>query len=366
MAAGVSADSDCVDTFDRVWDVEWSRNPMQPRNLFGVPSTIRDIVCQEDYDLVHVHTPVAAFVTRWALRKMRRTGRPQVIHTYHGFIFYEGGSAIPNLLFRTLERLAGRWSDDLVVINHEDEAAALDYNLIPPDRLTYMPGIGVDTEKLTPASVSSGEVDAARRTLGLAPEDRLFLMVAEFNPGKRHREAVEAFAQLGDGPYHLAFAGVGRMESAIRALVIERGLGGRVHFLGFRDDIPALMRASVAMLLPSEREGLPRSVMESLCLEVPVIGTDIRGIRDLMQEGGGCMVPVGDVRALADAMRWVLGHPAEAAESVRRGRQWMTTFDIQRVLTLHEELYRRAMGRLDEPPAARRAPINEVTSDGNA
>ncbi|HEY3265343.1 MAG TPA: glycosyltransferase [Armatimonadota bacterium] len=365
MAAGVSSNRDCVENFDRVWDVEWSRNPLHPRNLFGVPPIIREIVRREDYDLVHVHTPVAAFVTRWALRRMRRNGRPQVIHTYHGFIFYKGGPAVPNLLFRTLEKAAGRWADDLVVINREDEAAALEYRLIPPDRLTYMPGIGVDTDRLTPETVSQEQIAAARRSIGLSPTDSLFLMVAEFNPGKRHKEAVTAFARLGDGPHHLAFAGVGRMEPEIRALVAEKGLATRVHFLGFRDDIPALMRASVATLLPSEREGLPRSVMESLCLEVPVIGSDIRGIRDLLQEGGGRMTPVGDVAALTDAMGWILHHPEEAAASARRGRQWMTRFDLRRVVAMHEELYDRALARLPERLVERGTALNEVTTDGN-
>src|SRR6185369_15509616 len=68
-------------SFDRLWDVSWSRNPLNPRNLLSVPGQVRELVVQQGYDLVHVHTPVASFVTRLALRHLRRRGMPRVIYT---------------------------------------------------------------------------------------------------------------------------------------------------------------------------------------------------------------------------------------------------------------------------------------------
>src|ERR1700730_14458983 len=72
MANGVSSSPECVKTFDHVWDMPWSRNPLAPRNFISAPKQVREIVTREGYDLVHVHTPVAAFVTRMALRRMRQ------------------------------------------------------------------------------------------------------------------------------------------------------------------------------------------------------------------------------------------------------------------------------------------------------
>jgi glycosyltransferase involved in cell wall biosynthesis len=83
------------------------------------------------------------------------------------------------------------------------------------------------------------------------------------------------------------------------------------------------MRASVATVLPSEQEGLPRCIMESLSLEVPAIGSDIRGVRDLVEGGCGILYPVGDVAALAGAMEWIIGQPDEAQVMCRKGRQKM-------------------------------------------
>jgi glycosyltransferase involved in cell wall biosynthesis len=130
-------------------------------------------------------------------------------------------------------------------------------------------------------------------------------------------------------------------------LAARLGLTERVHFLGHRDDIPALIRASQATLLPSEREGLPRSIMESLCLEVPVIGSDIRGIRDLLADGAGLMYTVGDIKGLAAAMDWILGHPREAALMARRGREQLMAAGRSQadIINRHEELYAVALNR---------------------
>ena len=72
MAQGISTSAECLQAFDRVWEVEWSRNPLKPQNLIVAPRQIQEVVAQEGYDLVHVHTPVAAFVTRYALNGLRK------------------------------------------------------------------------------------------------------------------------------------------------------------------------------------------------------------------------------------------------------------------------------------------------------
>jgi glycosyltransferase involved in cell wall biosynthesis len=301
-------------------------------------------VVGEGYDLVHVHTPVAAFSTRYALRGLRRTGKPRIIYTAHGFHFYEGGPALQNALYLGLEKLAGRWTDELVVINQEDHQAAQSHHIVPTERLHYVPGIGVDTDAYSLESVSATEVLALRTEIGLEPENGFFLMVASFDPGKRHCDAIRAFAQLSRVNAHLVLAGDGPLMSKVQALADELGVRQRVHFLGHRKDVPVLVRASVALLLPSQREGLSRSVMESLSLEVPVIGTDVRGIRSLLDNGCGLLVQPGDIEALTEAMAWMIDHPQEAQSMGRRGRERMVAYDLKRILALHEALYDKALG----------------------
>ena len=139
-ANGTSICPDCTSAFTRVWEVDFSRNPLKPQNLVNGIRGIRELVRREGYDLVHVHTPVAAFATRFALRGLRRSGAPKVIYTAHGFHFYKGNHPAKNALFLAAEKLAGRWTDFLVVINSEDYEAAIAHGIMPRERVRYMPG----------------------------------------------------------------------------------------------------------------------------------------------------------------------------------------------------------------------------------
>lgn len=339
MASGITGCEECKEAFDTVHEVRWTRNPLNPRNLSDAVRRVREVVRHGAYDLVHVHTPIAAFVTRLALRTMRLRGQPKVVYTAHGFHFHAGGHPAKNALFRRLEKMAGKWTDMLIVINREDEQAALRHQLVPPERLRYVPGVGLDITKYDPAHVLPEQVQAVRAELGLQPDEKLFLMVAEFNPGKRHADALHAFHRLNRVGTHLAFAGEGKRLGVMTQLADSLSLSGRVHFLGFRCDVPVLLCASVASLLPSEREGLPRSVMESLCMHVPVIGADIRGVRDLLEDGCGLLHRVGDVNQIAEAMAHLLDHPEAARQMGLRGREKMKEYDIRRILSLHETIY---------------------------
>lgn len=348
MAKDVSSCAKVVEACRRVWDVDWGRNPLYPSNLLRTPQVVRDIVKCEDYDLVHVHTPVGAFVSRFALRRLRRRGRPKVIYTAHGFHFFQGGRPTRNFLFRTLEKIAGTWTDYLVVINEEDHQAAQHSRLVAPGHAVYMPGIGIDTTRWSPEKVPPDEVEQVRASLGLAPGKPLFLMVAEFIRRKHHADALRAFARLSRADAHLALAGEGSLLEPMRALAADLNVADRMHFLGYRRDIPALVRAATALLLVSEQEGLPVSVMEALSLETPVIGTDIRGTRELLAGGCGLVVPVGGVEALANAMERILRDPEEARTMGRRGRAKVKErYDLDSIIKMHEALYARALA--DKP-----------------
>jgi glycosyltransferase involved in cell wall biosynthesis len=336
LAQGISDCSDCVAAFNQVWEVQWSRNPLNPLNVLA-SRRLRQIA--QGYDLIHVHTPVAAFVTRFALRDLSRQGKLKVIYTAHGFHFHRNGSRLRNGVFLTLEKLAGRWCDRLVVINHDDQKAALKEGLVQPDQLCYMPGIGLNLSHYSDHSVRENDCNQIRQELGLQQGEVLFLAIAELIPRKRHADILQAIAQLRQPQLHLAMAGDGPLSHSLRDLSRQLGLGNQIHFLGFRLDIPQLMSASRASILVSEQEGLPRSVMESLAMGLPVIGSRIRGTEDLLASGGGCLVEMGDVDGIAQAMQWMLDHPDEAAQMGQQGRQQVSPYDISNILARHDALY---------------------------
>jgi glycosyltransferase involved in cell wall biosynthesis len=348
--------------FDRAWTIDWSRRPAELWRMGRSAEAVRALVEREDYDIVHVHTPIAGLVTRFALRARRRWAGTQVIYTAHGFHFHPGGRGLPNAAFLAAEKRAGGWTDFLVVINADDHAAVLRHAIVPEERLLFTPGVGFDPAIYDPARVSPAAVAALRGELGLRPRDRLVTMIAEFTANKRHADVVEAFALAEREDAHLAIAGrPGPTLEATRQLVASLGLERRVHLLGFRDDIPTLIRASEATVLASAREGLPRSVIESLALGVPVVATRIRGIRDLVGAGSGHLVEVGDLPALARALAWVIDHPGESRRLGEAGRAaFCDAYGFERVAALHDELYERALERRGrrssvEPSAARSA-----------
>lgn len=344
MAYGISESAECLQAFDNVWDVKWSRNPLDPQNLILAPRTIQQVVQQERYDIVHVHTPVAAFVTRYALKnKHLFSHKPKVIYTAHGFHFYQGGKPLKNSVFLTLEKLAGRWTDYLVVINREDEEAAKQYKLISKERIRYMPGIGVDLQFYNFDAVSASEVARVRQELGLTPETQMLLSVAELIPRKHPQDILKAFASQNTSNTCLAFAGNGPLLNDMQQLAKKLGVEDKVRFLGFRKDIPTLMSVAAATVLASEQEGLPRCVMESMSLGTPVIGTSIRGTQDLLKDGCGFLVEVGNIESLSNAMAYVLAHPLEARIVGQRGRSRIANYDLQYIIKLHEALYAEAI-----------------------
>lgn len=345
LANGASANDRIAGSFDARHDVAWSRNPLDPRNLIGSAATVRRIVETGRYDIVHVHTPIAAFVTRFALRRTRRRpDGPVVIYTAHGFHFYTGQKPLPHALYRTIERAAARWTDYLVTINAEDETAARAFAGIPQERIRRIPGIGVDVTRYAEGAVSPADVVAVRSGLALAPDAFVLLMIAEFGAVKRHAHLIEAFSRVKSDRVVLVLAGDGPLEDAVRAQVRSLGLESRVRFAGYRRDVPALLAAADALVLTSEREGLNRSALEAMAAGRPVIGTDTRGIADAIGEGAGWIVPKHDVAALAEAIDAAAANPDEVA---RRGAAARTrardVFALPRIIDAYEELYREAL-----------------------
>ncbi|HZL49888.1 MAG TPA: glycosyltransferase family 4 protein [Terracidiphilus sp.] len=336
LASGLSSCEECVSTFDRVWDIQWSRNPANLSGALSGLRRVREIVTDGDYDVVHVHTPVAAFIVRAALRK--RGPRPKVVYTAHGFHFHPSGSVWKNRIFIALEKLAGKWTDALVTINDEDYEAAKRLQIVPLDRLSFMPGIGIDVNHYSKEAISDRQLSQLRQDLNLKDSGCIFLQVAEFIPRKRHCDLLRAFSQL-KCPAALLLAGPGPLQTDMQKLAERLGIASRVRFLGLRKDIAALIRLANVVVLPSQQEGLPRSVMEAMAMGKPVIGSDIRGVRDLLKDGRGVLFPVGNVGALTAAMTSLAEDPKACRDFGSAGLKAIQNYDIKLILSHHDELY---------------------------
>jgi glycosyltransferase involved in cell wall biosynthesis len=340
LASGVSDCPECSRAFDQVFEAGWGRNPLSLLENIGAARTVSAVTANGRYDMVHVHTPVAAMVARAALRLRDRS--PRMIYTAHGFHFFQGGAAVRNAAFIALEKLAGCWTDALVVINREDEASARRLALVSQQRIVYMPGIGIDLSRYNAESVSKTSSSELRAALNLGEGTSVFLQIADFVPRKRHRDLLRAFAMLPPST-RLLLAGDGPELGAMVLLARDLGIVDRVRFLGQRNDVPVLLALADAVLLVSEQEGLPRCVLEAMAMERPVVGTRVRGTKDLLEQGGGILVPVGNVDAIAAGMRDILERPVEARAMGLRGRESVTKYDQQLILELHDRLYEQIL-----------------------
>lgn len=323
---------------DRI-EVPWSRSVATLSQLVVAGQMIRGALRRGKYDLVHVHTPIAAAVTRASIASMRRTHRPPVVYTAHGFHFGTGRAWRHELPFQVAEWLAGRYTDRLIVINETDRCNAERLHIVRRGRIVHLPGIGLDLAWYDRSEALLRRAARLRAEMGLPDASPLFSSIAALHPGKGHHDALVALTLMRRADAHLAFAGSGVLRAHLEDQIARHHLGERVHLLGEVEDVRPLMLASDATVLPSAREGLSRAVLESLALGVPVVGSDIRGIADTVRPGGGVLVPPHDVQRLATALDAVADRPPLDALGRIRLRDRLAPYSIDALLTAHDRLY---------------------------
>jgi glycosyltransferase involved in cell wall biosynthesis len=191
-------------------------------------------------------------------------------------------------------------TDTIITMNSEDYERALEFKI--PN--TYkVNGVGID---LSDYNYELFEKKEIRSNLRINQEDFVILMIAEVNSNKNHKQLIEAIDILTQSGISLEVlcAGDGLLMDKVQEEIKIRNLQNYIKMLGFRNDIKELIAACDIGILLSYREGLPRCIMELMACGKPVIGTDIRGIRDLIDNGrNGFLVEVGDSIKTAQRIR---------------------------------------------------------------
>lgn len=176
------------------------------------------------------------------------------------------------------------------------------------DHLRRRAGIPGDRLRLVRGGIDPGPYESAapirRESLSMAGDARLVLWVGRLDPVKGLRELIQAFRVVADRDHvHLLLAGEGAMRSTLERDIRAHDLQDRVHLLGERHDIPALLKASDVFVFPSRTEGLPNALLEAMAASCPIVTTDVPGCRDLIvHERTGLILPYGDTPALAQAI----------------------------------------------------------------
>lgn len=275
--------------------IDFSRNPFSIKNIKAYKQ-IRNLYEKSNFDIVHVHTPVASFITRAALRNKKI----KMIYTCHGFHFYKGAPLINWIIYYPIEKLASRWTDTIVTINKEDMKIAEGFKLRNNGELKLMNGVGIDHKKYETDKIYK---DFYKKKLGLKEDDFVILMLAELNRNKNHIQIIKAMKLLNYRypKIKVLFAGNGPLKDVLENKVKEFELDNNIKFLGFRTDVKELLNISDCVTLLSKREGLGKCLLEGMIVGAPLIATDSRGPRELIENNkNGYLVKVGDYHKTAE------------------------------------------------------------------
>lgn len=292
--------------------------------------------------ILHTHNPKPGIYGRIL---GRLAGIPVVVNTLHGFYATETDGLPKRLVVYVLEALAARFSDAELHQNIEDLELARRLRIVSPNRSRLL-GNGIDLSRFDPGSIDPGTRDRVREELGAGEGDIVVGTVGRLVAEKGFPELFDAVDRLGEG-YVVAVIGPDdpdKPDSLPREMV-ERAERAGVRFLGLRTDMEDLYSGMDLFILPSHREGFPRAAMEAAAMGLPVIATDIRGCRQVVQHGvNGYLIPVNDPTAIRDSILSLGSDPDTRAAMSRASRELaLEEFDERRVVSIVIETYRETL-----------------------
>lgn len=288
-----------------------------PRGLLRSLARLRRLAAP---DLVHAHNPKPAVLARLAFGH-----RAPIVATLHG---------VKEKDVRSAARLL-RWSSDRVVVVSPHLAGSLTRRGYPADRVSII------TNRIDPPAHYPRA--QARRELGVAPDATVGLCLARMVDQKRHDLLIRAWAATSaPAPAVLLLAGDGPNRADVIGAIRHRGLGAAVRVLGDRTDVPRLLAASDFLVLPTDWEGLPLSILEAMSVGLPVVASAVPGVVEHVGAGVR-LVPPGSAGALASALDEMLTQPSVRIALGDRGRALAADrFRSEPMIARYRDIYESA------------------------
>ena len=284
-------------------------------------------------DVVHVHGYKASILAGTAARMQGRT----VVKTEHGRLEpFQGWGRVKMTMNLWLDETLSRRTLHAIVFVSRDIQRGLGerYRHIPQE---------VIYNAIRPSAARAEEVPP------LEPEDAFRIgIVGRLKPVKGHETLLRALA-LPEAPrrVHVYVFGEGPLESELKARAAALGVQDRVHFLGFRENMPAHLRRLDAVAMPSLHEGIPYAALETMDAGVPLVASDVGGLHEILtQEKDALLTPAGDAEALGRALARLERDGELRARLVRHGRETVAArFLAGPMVDRYLEVYRRAHER---------------------
>lgn len=257
------------------YDISFSRTPLSPSNAKAY-TQIKDLLIKNAYDIVHTHTPVASAIVRIACKKTPKT---KVFYTAHGFHFFKGGPALSWALFYPIERYLSGHTHTLITINQEDHR--LSKSLFAKNNV-IIPGIGIQLDKFKPRS---SNLKHLRGQFSIPHDAFVILSAGELCRRKNHEVIIRAIKNIGISNLRYIICGDGKLKPYLNRLIHKFSLEDHVILAGHRHDIDQLLSLADVYAFPSKREGLGIAAIEAMAAGLPILASEINGIKDYTKNG---------------------------------------------------------------------------------
>ena len=332
---------EALDTGAELIEIKSLRRAILPVHDVRTYFALRRLIRRVRPDIVHTHSSKAGIVGRAAAWHCRARA---VVHTIHGLPFHDRQNPLVHRLYVAAERWAAARCHRMIGITQAMCDAFLRHGIGTPAQFDVVSD-GVEVSRFARSPDARPRV---RRKLGIPLEAPVIGLVARLDPLKGHEDLIGILPRLRQTheSLRLLFVGDGWDRDRLEQQVRRTGQEGHVTFCGLLppSDVPDVMNAMDIMALPSYQEGQGLVLVEALLCGCPVVGYDVGGIGEVCIEGKtGRLVPVGDREVLAEVLAWLIDHPNERRELAQRGaehakQRFDQTILVQKLLGVYEKI----------------------------
>lgn len=288
---------DCIDYGIRMKHIGFHRNPLHIGNANAYKQLL-NLMRIEKPDIIHCNTPIGGVLGRICAKK---TGIKSVIYEAHGFHFWKGAPLINWIAYYPIEKILSKYTDTLITITKEDYQIAQNMNA---HRIEYVHGVGINIDTFVRRDTEDRNTEL-RNVLGIPQKAIVLLSVGELNANKNHLVVLEALSRIQQKKIHYVICGDGKLKKYYEQYIKKHCIEDQVHLVGFQNDVYGYYRMADLFVFPSLREGIPGAIMEAIAVGIPTIASNIRGVKDIVQDERYRFDPKS-VQEVINSIKWCI------------------------------------------------------------
>ena len=320
-----------------VFNINFTRFPFTLKNYKARKELIK--LCEKNkYDLIYCHQPVGGVMGRMMGKKFKT----KVIYFAHGFHFFKGCPIQNKILYKTIEKHYSKYTDSLITINQEDYEASKKMHAKENYKVN---GVGIDFNKYS--KDPDFDEKKLKKEIGIKNSDFIVTSIGELNKNKNTLSLLDSMKYLKeyfakenkDFNIKYLICGQGKLKPEYEQKIKEYNLEENVKMLGFKSDIQKYIQILDVFIMPSHREGLPKTIMECMSFGKPIICSNIRGCRDLVGDNeGGILCEPTNSQEFAEAILKLYNNKDLVEKYSKRNLKEIKKYSLENVLKQIKEI----------------------------